>query len=386
MNDGMAVKHPQADASRRAWSGKPFESPPSRAYEARMGRKYWLFVSFAVFSSAPALAHGGEHSAGTDPMSMWHFSPEVLLGLVIVGLIFWRGSRNGLVGQRSRIVAFNAGLLALFIALISPVEELADHIFAVHQVEHMLLRTVAPLLIFLARPQAAIVRGVPGGMSRTLAGNRAIRGLLAFLRHPVVATVLFLFSSYFWMIPRWHDEAILNTPIHYLWHVSLLVSGLLFFSVIFDRRPAPHGPNLGTRLAMFAFAALGNILLGAFLTFKTEAIYSAYLAMGHLWHVSMLTDEQTGGIIMWIPGTMMFSVAAMFIVHGWATEETRMVDRQVRTGRAMQAQQRPANRLLAMSLAGFALLMLAIALTVVAVIDHKPGSEHNFGMAGQIPG
>ena len=70
------------------------------------------------------------------------------------------------------------------------------------------------------------------------------------------------------MIPRWHDIAILNEPIHYTWHVTLLVSGLFFFSTIFDPRPAPAGARLGTRLIMFWCAAMGNILLGAFLTFK----------------------------------------------------------------------------------------------------------------------
>lgn len=317
---------------------------------------------------------------------MWQLSPEILVGLVGLALIYWRGSRNGLIDERWRIIAFNGGLLALFVALISPVERLADHIFAVHQVEHMLLRTVAPMLIFLARPQAALVRGLPAGVSKVFAGSGWLRGIVDFLRNPVIATCLFLFSSYFWMFPYWHDLAILDEPIHYLWHISLLVSGLLFFSVIFDRRNAPQGPGLGTRLAMFVMAALGNIVLGAFLTFKTAALYPAYSVLGHMWHVSMLTDEQTGGIIMWIPGTMMFAVSALIIIHRWGSEETRLVERRARTGRAMLAQQRPANRALAFGLAGFALLMLIIALSVVAVIDHPPGSERDFGLAGQIPG
>lgn len=317
---------------------------------------------------------------------MWEFSPEIIVGLIGAALIYWRGSRHGLAERRWQVVSFNAGLAALFVALISPVEGLADHIFAVHQVEHMLLRTVAPMLIFLARPQPDLVRGLPPGVSRFFAGRGWLRGIVDVLRYPPIATVLFLLSSYFWMLPRWHDLALLDEPVHYLWHVTLLCSGLIFFSVIFDRRPPPHGPGLGTRLGMFVVAAVGNIVLGAFLTFKTVALYSAYLTLGHMWGVSMLTDEQTGGIIMWIPGTMMFAVSAIFVIHRWSVGETRDLERRARSGREAVAQRASANRFLALGLLGFALLMLAIALSVVAVIDHPFGRGHDFGMAGKIPG
>ncbi|GFM31208.1 putative inner membrane protein [Novosphingobium sp. PY1] len=355
-------------------------------YAPRMRVFRWLPASLLAVLSTPALAHGGHVHADASPWTLWQLSPEIIVGLVVVALIYWKGSRHGLVAERWRLLAFNGGLLALFVALISPVERLADHIFAVHQVEHMLLRTVAPMLIFLSRPQAALVRGLPRGVSRFFAGSGPLRGLVEFLRIPFVATVLFLAASLFWMLPHWHDLAILDEPIHYMWHISLLVTGLIFFSVIFDRRAAPQGPGLGARLAMFVFAALGNIVLGAFLTFKTIPLYDAYLTLGHMWHVSMLTDEQTGGIVMWIPGTMMFAISALVVIHRWGSEEERLVSRRMRTGRELTAERAPANRALAIGLAGFALLMLAITVSVVAVIDHPHDKARDFGLSGKIPG
>ena len=345
----------------------------------------FVAAALAAMLASPALAHG-DRELPQGFWSMWNWSPEILIGVGIAALLFWRGTRQAPREWRWRATSFYAGLLALLVALVSPVERLADHIFAVHQVEHMLLRTVAPMLIFLARPQPALVRGLPGGVGRFLAGNGWLPALLRVLRQPVVATPLFLFASYFWMLPRWHDLAILDEPIHYLWHASLLLAGLLYFSVIFDRRGAPHGPGLGARLAMFVFAALGNIVLGAVLTFKPRAIYTAYLVTGHAWHVSMLTDEQTGGIIMWIPGTMMFAISALVIVYRWASEETRLVERRARTGRELRAATRPANRALAFGLGGFSLLMLVLTLSIVALIDHPRDGQHDFGMAGRLPG
>jgi putative membrane protein len=351
-----------------------------------MRSKRWTLALPLLLAAAPAFAHGEHESIGTNPLTLWEFSPEIIIGLLLAGWIYWRGSRGGQVKNPWRIVSYFGGLFALFLALISPIEPLADHIFAVHQVEHMLLRTIAPMLIFLSQPQAAVVRGLPNGVSRFFAGSGWLRGLVHVLRNPFVATVLFLLASYFWMIPKYHDMAILNEPIHYMWHISLLVTGLIFFSVIFDRRPPPHGPGLAPRLAMFVFAALGNIVLGAFLTLKDVPLYHAYETLGHLWQVPMLTDEQTGGIIMWIPGTMMFAISAMIVLHGWGKEEDRVTSRRARRGRAPSSTQNPANRTLALGLAGFAVLILVIAISVVALIDHPPGGQHAFGMAGEIPG
>ncbi len=332
-----------------------------------------LAGALLLAGASPAAGHGDEVHSSQSPLAMWQLSPEILLSLAVIALIYWRGSRHGLEGNRWRIAAFFGGIAALFVALISPVERLADHIFAVHQVEHMLLRTVGPMLIFLARPQAAIVRGLPANVSRFFAGNGWLRSLVHFLRNPAIALSAFLFASYFWMVPYWHDMAILNEPVHYLWHASLLATGLVFFSVIFDRRPPPHGPGLGVRLGMFVIAAIGNIVLGAFLTLKSVPLYHAYLVLGHMWDVPMLTDEQTGGIIMWIPGTMMFAIAALFIIHGWSREEDRASGRRARSGQEALAQKRGANGTLAFGLLGFALLMLAIAFSVVALIDRLPG-------------
>jgi putative membrane protein len=351
-----------------------------------MSLKRWPVAMGLLFAAAPALAHGDHLDPGTSIWSLWQLSPEILLGLAIAGVIYWRGSRRGQVASRWRIAAFFGGLAALFVALISPVEELADHIFAVHQVEHMLLRSVAPMLLFLAAPQAALVRGSPRRLTTFFAGSGWLRRLVGVLRFPPLATLLFLLSSYFWMLPYYHDMAIENEPIHYLWHVTLLLSGLIYFSVIFDRRSPPQGPGLGTRLGMFAAAALGNIVLGAFLALKDVPLYSAYVLLGHMWHVSELTDEQTGGIIMWIPGTMMFAMSAIWVVYSWAGEETRFTDRRVRTGRELVSARRESNGALALGLASAALLIGVLAVSVVSLIDHPPGGLRDYGMAGKIPG
>jgi putative membrane protein len=334
---------------------------------------------------AAALAHGGEIHEGQPWWTMWQFSPEILFGLLFADWIYGRGVARGAAPSRWRAAAFYGGLVALAAALLSPIEPLADHVFAIHQLEHMLLRTIGPMLILIGAPQAALMRGLPDWLRRPVVqpaiNSPGLRSVFGFFSRPAVATFLFLFATFFWMVPRWHDVAILNEPIHYLWHVSLLVSGLFFFSVLFDPRPAPAGARLGIRLAMFFLAAMGNILLGAFLSFKTHQLYHAYDVMGRLWGIGALSDEQIGGLTMWIPGTMMFAASAIYVLYRWGSEEGRTHERRQRLGTAAihAADARAAaarnNRMLAVGLGSFAAMVLAIAVAASALYEHELSTD-----------
>jgi putative membrane protein len=330
-----------------------------------------------------ALAHGDEIRPGEPIMAMWQFEPEIVAGLLIAAALYVSGVHNGAKARWWRHCLFFAGLVALAAALLSPIEPLADHVFAIHQIEHMLLRSIGPMLILLSQPQAALMRGLPNWLRRGLVlpavTNSGVRRTFGFFSQPVTATVLFVGVSWFWMIPRWHDVAILDEPIHYTWHVTLLVTGLFFFSTIFDPRPAPFGPRLGTRLIMFWCAAMGNILLGAFLTFKSVPLYDAYDVMGRMFGLNAATDEQIGGLTMWIPGCMMFAVSAILILHRWGVDEERAAERRRRMGTVeahsaeKAAKLSSSNRALAVGLGSFVVLVLFVALTSAVLYDHELG-------------
>jgi putative membrane protein len=354
-------------------------------------------AALLLITPTVALAHGDEIHPGEPIMAMWQFEPEIVAGLLIVAALYIAGVRRGATGKWWRHALFFGGLLALAAALLSPIEPLADHVFAVHQIEHMLLRSIGPMLILLSQPQGALMRGMPEWLRRGLFGplvaNSGVRRTFGFLSQPLVATVLFVGVSWFWMIPRWHDIAILNEPIHYTWHVTLLVTGLFFFSTIFDPRAAPAGPRLGTRLIMFWCAAMGNILLGAFLTFKTFPLYHAYDVMGRMFGLDAATDEQIGGLTMWIPGCMMFAVSAILILHRWGVDEERADERRRRMGTAEEhsaaqaANLSRSNRALAVGLGSFVVLVLFVALTGAVLYDHAlgPGGDL-FGPAPHVAG
>ena len=120
--------------------------------------------------------------------------------------------------------ASSAGLAAIGVALLSPIEAYEGALFSVHMVQHMLLQLVAaPLLL-------------PGDRSPWRCAPRARpvrRGLLSILQSrivhvisfPLVAWLLFAATNWGWHFSTLYDDALESTALHYLQHATLLAIG-----------------------------------------------------------------------------------------------------------------------------------------------------------------
>jgi cytochrome c oxidase assembly factor CtaG len=57
--------------------------------------------------------------------------------------------------------------------------------------------------------------------------------------------------------------------------------------------------------------------LGALITFAATPLYTPYLSDPRIWGISPLTDQQLGGLIMWIPTIVPFLIAMSAIFFRW---------------------------------------------------------------------
>jgi putative membrane protein len=298
-----------------------------------------ILAPAAVLASGPAtvFAHV-ETSPVTNPWTTWPFTPDIVIGTLVVGAFYALGMAARAGRQNPlpwwRHASFFGGLILVFIALQSPADIISEHVFAVHQVQHLLLHTVGPMFLMLAAPQILLTAGTPEILRRWVLApimeNRAVRGFFRLLAQPVVATLLFIGSLYFWQIPHYHNLALLNNGVHYLMHATMLVAGLVFFWRVFDPRPAPLGARYGVRLAMLWITVVGNILIGTILTLKNSVLYPAYDQLGRWFGFTALPDEQLGGIVLWIPGSMMCLLAILVVVALWGSQEARADERRQR--------------------------------------------------------
>jgi len=270
-------------------------------------------------------AHGQDGLGPDDLWTAWRLSADIYIPTALVVLVYLRGMIRRRSARRPvgvwRHIAFFAGAILVFLALQSPIDPFAERAFWIHQIQHSLLRMVGPMLLALSHPEGILVAGLPRvartNILRPLAMSRTMRTLAGFLRNGWVVFGLFMGSLYFWQVPVIHDAALLNPYLHYLMHATMLLAGLIFFWRIFELRLPPHGLRYGIRLLMLIGAVLLNIAIGAVTTLKASVLYLAYDIQGRLFVESALSDEQSGGFVIWIPGSMMALVAILITVVGW---------------------------------------------------------------------
>src|SRR4026209_2915516 len=78
----------------------------------------------------------------------------VPLTLVIffAGAVYLRGWLRHRSMPVWRVCSFFLGLLAIWVAVVSPVASLDSHMLTAHMIQHLLLMTIAPPLIWLGEP------------------------------------------------------------------------------------------------------------------------------------------------------------------------------------------------------------------------------------------
>ncbi len=342
----------------------------------------WLVPAAAAFSAlAPAVAFAADDAAeAAKPLWLrWDFSLDLVIPTVIAFVLYWRGleRRPGSFDETpARHIAFLGGVFLTFASLASPIDAMSDHLFFMHQVQHMLLRMIGPMLIAYAQPQATLVAGSPSWLRRNpvtaaLASGPS-RGLFGFLYKPWVATALFVASLYVWQWPAFHNRAILDDGVHYCMHITMLAAGLLYFWRVFDLRPPPKGATFGARLMMLWVGVLANIPIGAFTCLKSVELYPAYDKVGRLFGIGAMDDERLGGFIMWAPASMMMLVAVLLVVHAWGGHETKVVEKLEAAAKAPPAPEprvaRRKNNAFALGLLAFSGCVLAATLAIALMV------------------
>ena len=293
-----------------------------------------LALAAAALAPAAALAHGGEGLSAGAAWSAWSLTPGISGPILVILAIYVRGAvRRRSVSRpvsAARHTLFVGGMLALFLALQSPIDPMGERLFLVHQIQHLLLRMIGPMLVVLSRPQGVIVAGLPEILCRSvvapLMATGAVSGVYRTLSRPLVAFLLFVLSLYFWQIPSAHNIALREPLIHWAMHLTMLAAGFLFFAMVFDRRDLPSAPHFLRIVLLFA-AIVTNILLGAITVFKTTVLYTAYDIEGRLFGIVPLTDETAGGFVLWVPASMMLIAAILVVVFDWNLTERKRLRR-----------------------------------------------------------
>lgn len=213
----------------------------------------------------------------------------------------------------------------LLAALATQLEQYAYELFSAHMLQHMLLTIVAAPLLLLGAPVTPLLRGLPKGVRRGIAPvarSRPLRAVLHAVRSPLVAGILYVGGLYYWHIPRVYDAAVEDPLLHSVEHGWYLATALLFWSVVIDPAPFRSPMPYAARIVYLLLAgAAQNTILGGVLAFSSRVFYPHYATSALTYGLDPLTDQRVGGAIMWVPGDMIFLVAASFAFFRWLQSE-----------------------------------------------------------------
>ena len=263
----------------------------------------------------------------------WTFSPLLLFGILLMAGLYLYWSKFKITPQSGW---FFGGIILLFVTLSSPLHFLSEgYLFSAHMAQHMLLLLVVPPLLLAGIPKSFL--------SRYFKKDFRLSPALCWLSGVAI--------MWFWHIPAVFNATMQTSAgipicgiaagpfaafLHGAQNISLIVVGMLFSWPILSPLKSQRLPNLSGMAYLFS-ACLGCSLLGLGITFSSTLLYSAYgspidlTGAAHLvrqtWGISPQADQQIGGLLMWVPGCIIYVSAAMFLLGRWFGEEKDNVRR-----------------------------------------------------------
>ena len=288
-------------------------------------RALLLIAPFAaLIASGKAAAHA-DHVHWLELGATWTWDGWVVLPLAASAALYaigvtrlWRRAGRERGVRVWQVGCFAAAWLLLAAALVAPLHWLGGRLFTAHMIEHEILMTLAAPLLVVARPVGAILWALPADWRRR-SGGLAQTPFLAtpwsWLTDPLVATVLHAIALWAWHIPALFDAALASPRLHWLQHVSFLVTALFFWWSLLRGRARERGYGAAV-LYLFA-TSLHSGFLGILLALARQPLYPAQTRTAPEWGLTPLEDQQLAGLIMWVPAGLVYAAAALALAGLW---------------------------------------------------------------------
>lgn len=272
---------------------------------------------FLLLACRSALAHTEADQLGLhDLLAGWTFEPGIVVPLLLSGLLYLQGAGRCSYRRGWQGACFWSGWATLVVALLSPIHPLGEELFTAHMIQHELLMLIVAPLLVLSEPLVPLLWGLPMQGRRTVGRwSKAVPVQTAWLwlKAPAPAWCLHATALWLWHIPFLFQATLRSDWVHSAQHVSFLGSALLFWWSLFHSRTHSYGAAV---LYLFT-TAVHTSILGALLTFAPTLWYPAYQATAPLHGFSALEDQQVGGLIMWVPGGLVYLAAALVMFSLW---------------------------------------------------------------------
>ncbi|MGA9967485.1 MAG: cytochrome c oxidase assembly protein [Terriglobales bacterium] len=244
-------------------------------------------------------------------------SVSLILGALIYMLGWVRIRRlelNSVGGWRA--TSFFLGLFFIWLAVASPIAALDHQLLTIHMVQHLLLMTLAPPLIWLGAPGKALVHGFPARLVEVV--NQFLRWtplqrLDRAIGQPTVCWLAAAATLIGWHIPSMFMFGLQSEMWHAIEQLSFLAVGLFFWWHVVQPKPTSSNWSEWSILLYLFLATLPCDILSGFLVFCDRVVYPVYFSSPRTLEFSALEDQQCAGALMWTCVTVVYLIAGAIV-------------------------------------------------------------------------
>jgi putative membrane protein len=249
-----------------------------------------------------------------------HHAPlESLLvsaALILAALVYVRGwLRTRKVDPAIggwHVTSFLVGLSLIWIALASPLAALDHTMLTVHMIQHLLLMTLAPPLIWLGAPVKVLLKGLPQRFVQIVSScltSAHVQRLGRAIAHPAVCWLAAAGTLVVWHIPPVFMLGLQSGMWHGIEQASFFVTGLLFWWPVVQPPSTTANSSEWSILLYLFLATLPCDILSGFLVFCDRVVYPVYFSSPQRIGFSALEDQQCAGALMWTCVTIIYLIA-----------------------------------------------------------------------------
>jgi putative membrane protein len=178
--------------------------------------------------------------------------------------------------------------------------------------QHLALTLVFPPLLLY---------GTPAWVVRPLLRPAWVQRLARAITRPLAAGIIFSVPITLWHFPRFYEAALEHHGLHIVQHLVFLGTAVIMWWPILS--PVAELPRAAYPTQMLYLFVLGlpMSLAGALITLADEVLYPFYVAAPRVLGLAPLADQQLGGLLMWVVGTIYLWGAASVVWFRWSAWE-----------------------------------------------------------------
>ena len=263
----------------------------------------------------------------------WNFSGVqsivylFFLFLFFIGLIKFLLAKNLSLHSLKNITLSLLGYLLLAISLCGPLDYYSTEIFWAHMLQHIFIAMISIPILMLSNPLPILLWAFPKyiryGIGISLNKTGYVRKLVVLLSKPKIALPMFIIILWGWHIPQAYNSSLFNEYIHFAMHFTMILSAIFFWWPILGPPPVRTSLSHPQKLLYLLIILTPNAALAAIITLSSSVIYTGYIDTPNHFGINAFDDQRIGGLLMWLPGNMIYLICITIIFFKWFFSEEK---------------------------------------------------------------